>query len=141
MSNYGRMLEQGRGTDANPQEAARWFDLAARQGQPEAQWITSASCTRAATACSRLRYGGRSLVQARRAAQQQTDALARLGHLYRTGQVGVQGTRHDSALRGCHARLHPRHEGTEDMAGLLRFTPRSSAFRPAPGHRHQARHA
>ena len=39
MSNYGRMLEQGRGIAANPREAARWFDLAARQGcQPEAQY-------------------------------------------------------------------------------------------------------
>ena len=90
MSNYGRVLEQGRGIPANPEEAARWFDLAARKGQPVAQYNLGMLYELGRGVPKDLKAAA--AWYSRAAAQQQTEALSRLGQFYRAG-LGVPQNR------------------------------------------------
>lgn len=118
MNNYGRFLQQGRGgIPANPEEAARWFDLAARQGQPEAQYNlgflyeTGQGVPRDEAAAAAW--------YSRAASLRQKDALARLGHFYRVGK-GVAPNSERAALLLYAAAMEGSSAAINELRGMAK---------------------
>ncbi|MCL1985294.1 MAG: sel1 repeat family protein, partial [Betaproteobacteria bacterium] len=122
MSNYGRMLEQGRGVAKNEEQAAYWFQKAAEGGLAEAQYNLGLMYERGSGVPKNDRDAA--AWYSRAAASGQSAALERLGLFYRDGRgVPHNATRATLLLYGAAM------DGRQDaMQALERLAPKHTPF-------------